>query len=353
MNNDNIKELARSRAREILATNQTFRNLPVPEQRKMYRDVVQEQMDQLLSEQQGLSSEMRRRRRGRNELEFKDKASDLINDSRHDSILDFSNAGEALEDVMESVNFPKFVADLLKAVFDANIDVMKAQTDDYIRLMKEATTGLAKFIKQIDSTTTFAYLAENNPDEFNIAMEEDDEGNEKLALTKPNGDEVDMDDNEVKAKIMDAKIKMAQEHRAALREIILMGVTRLVVEKGEIEAEVLFDFKGKRQLDKKDKALLKAQKSSGGSVRASGGLLGSIFGGPKGGTTWSNRQTQLSVSSAKSSADDTLRTKLRGFVNIKFKTDYFKLDNFAQMYGPVPQDAQQAAANQPQLPAAK
>jgi len=334
MNHDNIKELARSRAREVLANNVTFRNMPVENQRQMYKDIVAEQMNKLMSKEQGLAEELARK---------PPKASDMIDDTRHDDILDFSNAGDALQDVMENVNFPKFVGDLLKSVFDANMKVMKTQTDDYIRLMKEATTGLAKFIKQIDDTTTFAYLAENNSDEFNIDMEESPDGTEKLKLTKPNGDAVDIEDAKVKAKIMDAKIKMAQEHRAALREMILMGVTRLVVERGEIEAEVLFDFKGTRKLDKKDKAIQKTQTSKGGSVRASGGILGAIFGGPKGGTTWSERQTQLSVSSAKSSAEDVLKTKLRGFVNIKFKTDYFKLDNFAQMYGPVPKEAQQAA----------
>ena len=45
-----------------------------------------------------------------------------------------------------------------------------------------------------------------------------------MELTNPKGEKVDVEDNEVKAKIMDAKIKMAQEHRAALREMIAPGV---------------------------------------------------------------------------------------------------------------------------------
>jgi hypothetical protein len=224
---------------------------------------------------------------------------------------------------------------------------MKAQTDDYIRLMKEATTGLAKFIKQIDPTTTFAYLAENNSDEFGITMEDGPDGQQKMELTNPKGEKVDVEDNEVKAKIMDAKIKMAQEHRSALREMILMGVTRLVVEKGEVEAEVNFEFKGKRTVDKADKAGVKTSKSSGTSVSASGGLIGSIFGGPKAGHTSSTRQTQFSVSTTKSNSEDELKAKLRGFVKIQFKTDYFKLDNFAQMYGPASEQEKSAAAAPP------
>ncbi|MBL6445551.1 hypothetical protein JMN32_04480 [Fulvivirga sp. 29W222] len=334
---NNIREAAKEQARNILAHSASFRHMPYDEQKQVYQDVMNEQMSLMMGNGSGsLSGQMKKKG------DFVDKSSDLLNDQRHEK--GFDEGVDSFEDLVDSVDFPEFVKDLLKAVFDANISVMKAQTDDYIRLMKEATTGLAKFIKQIDNTTTFAYLAENNGDEFGISMEEDGDGGQKMELTNPKGEKVDMEDNEVKAKIMDAKIKMAQEHRAALRETILMGVTRLVVEKGEVEAEVNFEFKGKRKVDKGDKAGVKTSKSSGTSAGYSGGLLGSIFGGPRAGHTSSTRQTQFSVSTTKSTSEDELKAKLRGFVKIQFKTDYFKLDNFAQMYGPASQEEKDAAA---------
>lgn len=329
MNLEHKKELARSRAREILADNNTFLALPVDQQKKMYLEVVNEQLQKVDSEG-GVSQAM-----------FKQKSSDLLNDDRHEK--GFQDGIDGFEDLVDSVDFPQFVEDLLTAVFDANINVMKAQTDDYIRLMKEASSGLAKFIKQIDDTTTFAYLAESEPDRFNISMEEDGEGGEKMALTDPKGDKMDVEDNEVKVKIMDAKIKMAQEHRAALREMVLMGITRLVVEKGEVEAEVAFEFKGKRTVNKADKAMLETTKSKGKTASFNSGWRGRIMGGPSGGATTSKRQTQLSVSSTKSNSEDEMKAKLRGLVKIQFKTDYFKLDNFAQMYQPASDKEKQAA----------
>jgi hypothetical protein len=334
-----IQEKAKRNAQDILSRSASFRHMPFDDQKRIYRDVMNEQMSLMMANGNGgLSTGMKAG-------EFVKKSSDLLNDKRHEK--GFEEGVDSFEDLVDSVDFPQFVKDLLKAVFDANISVMKAQTDDYIRLMKEATTGLAKFIKQIDSSTTFAYLAENNGDEFGITMEDGPEGEQKMALTNPKGEKVDMEDNEVKAKIMDAKIKMAQEHRAALRELILMGVTRLVVEKGDVEAEVNFEFKGKRTVDKADKAGVKTSKSSGTSMSASGGLIGSIFGGPRAGHTSSTRQTQFSVSTTKSHSEDELKAKLRGFVKIQFKTDYFKLDNFAQMYGPASQDEKAAAGSPP------
>jgi hypothetical protein len=114
-----------------------------------------------------------------------------------------------------------------------------------------------------------------------------------------------------------------------------MGVTRLVVEKGVIKASCLFDIKASEKIDKADKAALQSAVSDSTSISASGGFLGSIFGGPRGGHTRSSQRSKISVSSAKSQATTDLAAKIAGSVEIQFKTDYFKLDNFATMYGPV------------------
>ncbi|MEL6866773.1 MAG: hypothetical protein AAFP19_20285 [Bacteroidota bacterium] len=331
MNHDHMQELARSRAREILTNNQSFLSLPVADQKSMYLQVVDEQMNQLVGES-GLAADLARRT---------PKASDQIDDDRHEK--GFEDGVDAFEDLVDSVDFPAFVRDLLKSVFDANIDVMKAQTDDYIRLMKEATTGLAKFIKQIDDTTTFAYLAEKSPDQFNMIMESGADGSDKMVLTDPKGEKMDVEDNEVKAQIMKAKIEMAQEHRAALREMILMGVTRMTVDKGVVEAEVNFEFKGTREARRSDRAVMNSSKTTN-----SGGSFGAKFkrfsiGGNR---NVNKTQTRFNVSTANSKNTDELKAKLRGLVNIEFKTDYFKLDNFAQMYAPPTAEEKQAALPQ-------
>jgi hypothetical protein len=70
-------------------------------------------------------------------------------------------------------------------------------------------------------------------------------------------------------------------------------------------------------------------------MRAGGGLIGSVFGRPAGGHTRSDSKTQISISAAKSTATTSLEAKLAGEVEIIFKSDYFKLDNFASMYSGV------------------
>ena len=353
-----VKELAREQTRRSLGQSLTFHQLGIDEQKALYLDLYRQNYAAIAeqrkghSEQQGLYSSAMR---GRQE-----KAGDLIDDERHkNSRID--QAGDLAGGFIDDVDFPGFVKDLLKGVFDANLEVTLAQMESYQKLLKTASQSVAKFVNAIDDAASFGYLAENNSDEFSLGFsdEEDDDGNRKVQLTNSSGEPVDLGDNQVKARIMDAKIQMAKEQRAMLRETILMGITRLVVEKGNVKASVLFDIKASEQVQKSDKAALQDIKSSGSSISASGGLIGSIFGGPKGGRTSSRRKTKISVSSAKSVASTELAAKVAGSVDITFKSDYFKLDNFAALYqnggdggarlGPSQQVVQPGAA--PAIPA--
>ena len=327
-----IREQAREQARRVLAQSASFHSLPMSEQRKLYLDVVQENIDRLHGDGQD-------RRRV-------PVARGLVEDFEgYDPGFDASV--DSFEDLVDSVDFPKFVGDLLKSVFDANLRVSKQQTDDYIRLLREATKTSADFIKSIADEDAFAYLVESPSPQFGMTMERNADGSSKMVLTSPEGEPVDMDDNEVKAKIVEAKINIAKEHRAALREVILMGVTRIVVDKGEVEAGVKFRITANRSsIDTMSNTNTNVNTIEGGYSSP----LGGIFGGVK--SRFSNINTNINVVTSNQTAEDELFAELTGKVNIKFKSDYFQLDNFAQMYGgggvaAAPQQGQQGGPPRP------
>jgi hypothetical protein len=233
----------------------------------------------------------------------------------------FQGDTRAFKELVDSVDFPKFVADLLKAVFDANLKVMKQQTDSYIKLMKEATKSTADFIKKVGDEEAFAKLAESRSDKYNVITEDAPDGSSKLALTTPEGEKHDVEDAEVKRHILEAKINMAKEHRAALREVLLMGVTRLVVNKGTIEASVDFSIKAHRE----SKAHHKDENVNVVTLNAE---MDALWGS----ASFGMQNTNIQVNTSDKKATDDLSATLHGKVNIEFKTDYFKLDNFANMY---------------------
>lgn len=320
-----IVATARSQAREVLALSNSFKNMDISEQKNIYQALVKE----------NVAREMRRQNGGISSAMGTKGASQDIDDKRHEKT--FKDTVDAFEDLVDSVDFPQFVKDLIKGVFDANINVMRAQTQEYVRLLKEASKPVTDFVKQVKDDDTFGYLAETKPEQFNISMD-----NGKINLTQPDGGKLDVEDNEVKAKIMEAKIAMAQEHRALLREVLLMGVTRLVVEKGVIEAGVIFDVQANREATRSDMSTRNETSNFGGGF--GGGIFSSFgIGGNK-------TKSKVMVSSANSKNTDQLKANLTGKVKIEFKTDYFKLDNFKDMYaggaagGPAKQGQPQQGA---------
>lgn len=323
-----LKQLARAQTRTLLALAPSFHGLAQDEQYALYQDIVNARYNEL-AEQNGLSTQLAKDSK---------KASDRIDDARHENQR-IDQVGDLAGDFIESVDFPGFVRDLLKGVFDANLEVTLQQMEAYTKLMKAATASISKFVREIDNTATFGYLVENS-DEFSLELPPPDDPGQGAALTDKDGNVVaraneDIGDNQLKAKIMDAKIAMAQEQRASLRETILMGVTRLVVEKGTVKAAVVFDIKAKERIQKADRAASKNVTTSGGSF--GGGVSIPFLGRLGGGTSKSTKEAEISISSAKSTSSTDLAAKITGSVEIIFKSDYFKLDNFAQMYGPVQQ----------------
>jgi hypothetical protein len=325
-----VTTLARAKAQEVLTQIPRFHDMPWSEKLSLYKSLVDENV-------RAMSAPVLRDVSAA--MAGPAKAGDLINDKRHENRR-IDQAGQLAGEFVENVDFPKFVRDLLKGVFDANLQVTLQQMEAYQKLLKTATKSVAEFAKAIDNTAAFGYLAENKSDEFSIDFDDndtDDQGQPKPVLTDKAGEVLakgsdDIGDNELKAKIMDAKIAMAQEQRAMLRESVMMGLVRLVVERGKVKAAVLFDIKAGEKIDKADKAALKEAHSSGSSIKGGGGLIGSIFGGGGGGRTRSDSKTQISISAAKSTGTTSLEAKLSGEVEIIFKSDYFKLDNFANMY---------------------
>jgi hypothetical protein len=303
---------ARANAYDILSGSGAFLNLPYSEQQAIYLDTVMSE-EAKIREAAGLSSP------------FATDSGAQMGYKGYDP--GFQGDTAAFNDLVDSVDFPQFVGDLLKAVFNANLKVMKEQTDSYIKLMKECTKSTADFIKQIKDDDTFAKLAESKDAQYNVTTETAPDGTQKLVLTNPTGDKVDTEDADVKRAILDTKMMMAKEHLAALREVLLMGVTRLVVEKGSIEAAVEFMITANR----KSTAMHQDQNINTTSMETDyDSPLGGLFGGPSGSINMTN--TNIQVNTSQKEATDTLSAKLTGKVNIVFKTDYFKLDQFANMY---------------------
>lgn len=340
---DELKNQARSKAREILSQSASFHGLEKADQFSLYKDVVESEY-QSLAQKNGLIPANGRNEATLSEAKSKEPVSRLanikeanINDDRYRN-TELDKAGQRAGDFIQQVDFPKFVRDLLKGVFDANLEVTTTQMQEYQAMLKEATKSVGEFAKMVGKADSFAYLAENNNDEFGLSFEEDDDGNETMVLTDKGGNPVDTEDTKIKRQITDAQIAIAQERRALLRETILMGISRLVIERGTVKAGVEFKISSQSKVKKSDRA---DNRQKGASVHVDQKSSGFLFWRrPKSNTTTKERKTSISISTAKGSQTDSLAAKVTGEVEIVFKSDYFKLDNFADMYSGGKVDSQ-------------
>ena len=315
--------LARSEAQRVLSMSPSFVRMNEADQLALYRQLVDSNL-----------ARMQSRPNGRIARGFADPpppeppgglARTDIENKRFDQLPQIG------ADFIQQIDFPQFVKDLLQGVFDANLKVTIQQMKTYQDLLKTASKSIAQFAKDVKEHEAFGYLAETQSDLFSLGFD-DEEGGEggqrSIVLTDKEGNKLDLGDNEVKARIMEATIALAKERRAMLRETILMGITRLVVEKGVVEASVLFDVGATEKIESKGKT--GSEEETTKATEDSGGWFSSIFGSDD--STEQNRKSKITVSSVKAVADSKLAAQIKGSVKIQFKSDYFKLDNFASLY---------------------
>ncbi|MDJ0590874.1 MAG: hypothetical protein QNJ72_12895 [Pleurocapsa sp. MO_226.B13] len=326
--NEELKHQSRAKARSILSKSQSFRGMDRDEQLRVYKNLVDEQYQDLVqqnsSEPSGLAKGF--------------AAADLLRDQRNERI---DQAGGLLGDAVQDVDFPGFVRDLLTGVFDANLDANERQMEAYRELLKEATREVSDFVNEIDDESAMYRLVRDN-NQFQLSFgdssfidsgfSDSDASNqaELPTITDQNGQQVDP--NVIKAKILDTKLAMAKERRTLLRETLLMGISRLVVDRGTIKAGVEFRVRAAEKTQTKQQGQENVQQA-----RKSGLIRRKI-----------RRTSQISIAASQSQTNTDLSATLKGAVEIQFKSDYFKLDNFTQIFDLGERQVPQGAATQPQ-----
>lgn len=325
-----IQGQARASAREELGKDPEFLKKSRQEQFALYKHRVKELLQQL-SRQQQLAEAM--------------AAADLV-PAKDLENPDIAKEGEYAGETLQQVNFPKFVSDLLNGVFQANLDVIQKQMDSYADLVDRITKPASKFIDEIDKDAAYAFVAEKHPDRYQLLSINGDSSNSdfgkdlfdkadssnkgggdtgsQFTLGDADGNPVDTESEDINREIVQAKLQLVRQHQQLLEEMLLMGVTRLVVDQGKVKASV--DFKiDARSKTKKLYRGKQVQKERKGHMHGNRGFFHPVWD--------QGDSTTISISTAKAGNVSTTdsRTEVKGEVEINFKTDYFPLDNFKEI----------------------
>jgi hypothetical protein len=275
---------------------------------------------------------------------------------------------------LQAVNFPEFVAGLIKGVFHAIVQSSIEQMEAYGRLVADVAKTLNQFRDEnVTENQGRDYLVSTYPDTFQVDIDTGEDGaaqprvrvkdgvDESEALRKVNqlpvqGGPLTSLDDESEGKLVDAaRTQLATSRQQLLATMVLMGINRIVVTDGRIAAKVLFDFKARDNFRYQRSATQfdygEQYKTTGtGQYESSseGGEKSSTYTKDKGWDSTSRDGSYYSkgeykntsepvmtlASATQQTTDASLETKanLTGQVEVNFKSDYLPLEKMADSF---------------------
>lgn len=256
---------------------------------------------------------------------------------------------EEFKNLVGSVDFPAFVGGLIQNVFQAIVTASIQQMEAYGQLLKAVAQTVDQFAQDnISHNNARDWLADKYPDILVIETggADSEGGGPRLALQGEDHDAAlarinseqqllkpisDLSDPEEEARLVNAaRLQMARMRQQMLSSMVLLGINRIVVTDGRINAKVVFDFRASDQAERRARASLYDRQSSR-NVNVTGGG----FAMPWGGAATMNRNEQQHVTTVASSVDESseskaeLKAKLTGEVRVNFKSDYFPMEKLA------------------------
>ncbi|MES2669950.1 MAG: hypothetical protein V4673_05940 [Pseudomonadota bacterium] len=246
-----------------------------------------------------------------------------------------------------AVDFPQFVGGLIQNVFQAIVDASIQQMEAYAELLKAVSQTVDQFAADnISMNNARDWLVQKYPEDLDIDTD-GESGTPRLAIK---GDEdpearaakfsgelqlsqpvTDLSDEDQESRlVMAARMQMARSRQQMLSSMVMLGINRIVVTDGLINAKVLFNFRASDTATRDAKASLHDRKSSMNSNTTAAGVH---FGW--GGAASVNKNEQKHMTTVSSSVDETstssqeMKAKLSGEVRVNFKSDYFPMEKLA------------------------
>lgn len=269
----------------------------------------------------------------------------------------FQRAAGATRAMLDAVGFPEFTASLIQGTFQAIVDSSIQQMEAYSRLLAETAKTVDAFMADnITDDMARDHLVNNHGEIFGKDLST---GSPRLTVHGEGGSAgqlpsflrdlgfdsaLDIDAAAVDQVVVpQVRRSLAEMRHQSLATMVMMGINRIVVSDGEINAKLIF------HIDASEAASMTFNDYKPTNWTLAGKLGGNAFGasGVVVNTTSVNAQSEVN-----------LNTQLTGEVRVRFRSDYFPLERFAdsaaiqlinshaRVAQPLPEGAA-AAASQP------
>lgn len=243
------------------------------------------------------------------------------------------NVARITEDTLNAIAFPSFVADLIKGTFQAIVESSIQQMEAYAELLANVSKTVDEFMADnITDNNARDWLAGAYPRHLQMDTSSGQpqlrprDGADDTAAPNFQRDlnvsgEVALEQEEIEAQLVPAaRRKIAQSRQQTLATMVLMGMNRIVVTRGRIKAAMGFriDTTDTSRQETASKFDTKHEQSA-----SYGWFLSPVKASVKTTVSYVSSSKKTSESEIDVSAD------LTGEVDLRFKSDYFPLERFA------------------------
>ena len=230
---------------------------------------------------------------------------------------------------LQAIDFPHFVSGLISGTFQAIVDATAQQMREFAGLVANLSRTLDDFAHQnVTDDQVEAWLAQTYPADVRLRTSQHgvtrlvatDEGHDtpswldrfglggqKLDTTLSDG-----------ALVRAARNDLASERMQQLSTMVLMGINRIVVDEGNIRAKLQFHAVASHATK------TKYGQGQGGSMATQNRGIAGMYQPISAPVT-----AKVSTAHVNSQRDASMRADLMGEVSVKFSTQTFPLDRFA------------------------
>ena len=236
--------------------------------------------------------------------------------------------GERAQRVLNAVDFPTFVASLIGGTFTAIVDATAQQVREYARLVADLSKSVDDFTRdRVTNDQARDFLHSRHGRDLRLVvpapgenasprLEPRDSGEESPQWLSEYGmDGATLTPELVEGELLTAgKRALGEDRMRTLATMVLMGINRIVVDNGELRARLQFHARGR-------------ERTSAEVVGQVGGQQMGIAG--RSNAMQSAVSTMVSTVDVNTQSDVSIKTDLVGEVAVRFRTETFDLQNFA------------------------
>lgn len=243
---------------------------------------------------------------------------------------DLDQLGSRTRDALAAVDFPSFVSGLITGTFQAIVDSTAQQMREYAQLVSNLSQTLDEFARHnVSDGQVRSWLVETYP--ADLRLSEGKGGKISLEPTEGSSkpgwlDRFGLGGRELSAQLAEgpllqaARQELAGERMQQLATMVLIGINRIVIDEGDIKAKLQFHAVAKERT----KTAVAMGSTGGQRPDGSHGGFSSMY-------RPAYQQTTAAVSTVSTNAqrDASLRADLMGEVSVRFSTQTFPIDRFA------------------------